>query len=107
MNKKENVMKTMDFKLYIEQKRKEAHKDIIKDICIVINNCADCYNEECKKVKCNPYNCIELYKVSGKSFYIEPYGSKTNRELIDIATKHGYKTEFVIDGEEIYIKFYK
>lgn len=36
----------MDFKAYAEQKRKEAHKEIIFDICMVVNNCACCYNDE-------------------------------------------------------------
>ena len=46
----------MDFKIYIEQDRRNAHKDILTEICMNINNCADCYNEETKKTECRPFS---------------------------------------------------
>lgn len=39
----------MDFKIYIEQDRRNAHKGMN------INNCANCYNEETKKTECRPF----------------------------------------------------
>lgn len=104
-------MKTLeckDFKAYIEQKRKMTHKKIITEICLLINNCADCYNEEVKKTVCCPLNCVELFKVTEKSFYIEPYDNKTNIKLIDIAEQYGYKLGFIMEENEIKsIKFWK
>ena len=99
----------MDFKAYIEQKRKESHIDILKDICMTINNCADCHNEETHTTECCPCNCLNLQKVSEKCFYIEPYDSKTNRKLFEIASQYGYKTGFVMDDKSrvTHIKFYK
>ena len=60
----------MDFRAYAEQRRKEAHKEIIFDICMEINNCANCHNDETKKTECCPLNRVELHKVSANSFYI-------------------------------------
>lgn len=98
----------MDFRTYVEQKRKEVHKDIITDICMNINNCADCHNEETRKTDCDPLRSVELHKVSANSFYMEPYGSKTNRLLLDIAERYGYKTGFIMkNGEIAWIKFWK
>jgi len=92
----------MDFRVYAEQKRKEAHKEILTDICMVVNNCANCFN-------CFPLHCVKLHKVTADSFYMEPYySSKTNRELIDIASQNGYKAGFIMEGKEIaWIKFWK
>lgn len=99
----------MDFKAYAKHKRKESHKEIIEAICIEINNCADCYNEECRMAECDPCNSVNLFKVTKNSFYIEPYSdSKTNRKLIDIATKYGYEAGFILEGAEVaWIKFWK
>lgn len=99
----------MDFKAYTEQKRKEAHKDIIEAICQAINNCADCYNEECRRAECFPFSRVDIFKVTENSFYIEPCDkSKTNRKLFEIASQCGYKAGFVMEGTKVtYIKFYK
>ncbi|RKJ68835.1 hypothetical protein [Roseburia sp. 1XD42-69] len=98
----------MDFKAYAEQKRKKAHKDIIFDICMVINNCACCYNDETRQTECYPLNCVELHKVTANSFYMIPYeNSKTNRELIEIADRHGYKCGLVLEDNETIMKFWK
>lgn len=99
----------MDFKAYVEQKRKESHKEIIEAICIETNNCADCYNEEGRRAECNHCNRVNLFKVTKNSFYIEPYSdSKTNRKLIDIATKYGYEAGFIMEGAEVaWVKFCK
>lgn len=98
----------MDFKAYAEQKRKEAHKDIIFDICMIVNNCAECHNDETRQTECYPLNRVELHKVSANSFYMVPYdNSKTNRELIEIAEQHGYKAGFIIEDGKTVIKFWK
>lgn len=89
----------MDFKTYVEMKRKEEHKEIIFDICMAINNCADCHNDEIKQTKCCPMNRVELYNVTQNCFYMNFYDSKTNRELIDIAAKRGYKVDFILNKE--------
>lgn len=95
----------MDFKAYAEQKRKEAHKEIIFDICMVVNNCACCYNDETRQTECYPLDCVNLLHVTENSFYMELYdNSKINRELIEIAEDHGYKAGFVMN-EETVIKF--
>ena len=97
----------MDFKAYAEHKRKEAHKEIITDICMTINNCANCFNDETRKTDCFPLHCVKLHKVTANSFYMETYSSKTNRELLDIASQHGYEAGFIMEGEEAWIKFWK
>lgn len=90
----------MDFKIYIEQDRRNAHKDILTEICMNINNCADCYNEETKKTECRPFSCLEVLKVTGTSFYMDAYDAKTNKKLIEIASRFGYKINFVVDNEK-------
>lgn len=98
----------MDFRAYAEQKRKEVHKEIIFDICMEINNCADCHNDETRQTECCPLNRVELHKVSANSFYMIPYdNSETNRKLIEIAKEHGYKAGFVIEDGETVMKFWK
>lgn len=98
----------MDFKTYAEQKRKEAHKKIIFDICMTINNCAECHNDETRQTECYPLNRVDLHKVSVNSFYMVPYdNSKINRELIEIAGRHGYKAGFIIEDGETIVKFWK
>ncbi len=62
----------MDFRAYAEQKRKEAHREIITDICMLINNCANCFNDETRKTDCFPLQCVRLHKVTADSFYMEP-----------------------------------
>lgn len=98
----------MDFKEYAKRKRLEAHKEIITDICMTINNCANCLNDETRRTDCFPLNCVDLHKVTANSFYMESYdNSKTNRELLDIASQHGYETGFVIETGGTLIKFWK
>lgn len=91
-----------------QKKLKELHKDIIFDICMNINNCANCYNEETRQTDCYPLQCVETYDLSENSFCIEPYGEKTNKLLYNIADQYGYKFEFIMDGKEIaLIKFWR
>ena len=99
----------MDFKAYIEQKRKEAHKEILTDICMSINNCADCHNDETRETDCNPLACLEVFKVTENSFYMNTYDTKTNRKLFEIASQYGYKVGFVMDEKSVVtgIKFYR
>lgn len=97
----------MDFKAYVKQKREEVHKEIIFDICMIVNNCAECHNNETKQTECCSLNCVELHKVSANSFYMVPYDNRTNRRLIEIAEQHGYKAGFIIDAGETVMKFWK
>lgn len=92
----------------LEQELKELHKDIIFDICMNVNNCANCYNDETRKTDCYPLQCVETYEVSEKSFCIEPYGERINKLLVNIAGQYGYKAEFIMEEKEItLIKFSK
>ena len=96
----------MDFKAYAEQKRKEAHKEIITEICLLINNCANCHNDETGKIDCFPLQCVDLHKVTADSFYMEALDdSRINRKLLDIASQYGYQAGFLKEDGEIIIKF--
>lgn len=98
----------MDFKAYAKQKRLEAHKGIIADICMLINNCANCHNDETGKTDCFPLHCVDLHKVTADSFYMETLdNSSTNRKLFDIAGQNGYKAGFIEEGKVICIKFWR
>ena len=88
------------------QKRKEAHKEIIIDFCMLINNCANCHNDETEIIDCFQLHCVDLYKVTANSFYMEPYiDSNTNRKLLDIAEQNGYRADLIKEGKEICIEF--
>ena len=101
-------MEIKDFKAYIEKQRKELHKEVLYEICLIINNCANCYNEELRITECNCINCVDIFKVNANSFYIEPYDDMTNGKLIDIGKECGYNVGFVLGGEyDGMIKFYK
>lgn len=92
----------------LEQKLKEIHQEIIFDICMNINNCANCHNEETRQIDCYPLQCVKMYEVSEKTFCIEPYDERTNKLLVNIADQYGYKYEFIMKGKEIaLIKFWK
>ena len=100
--------KGMDFKAYAEQKRKEAHKEIITEICLLINNCANCHNDETGETDCFPLHCVDLHNITANSFYMEAFdNSPTNRKLLDIAEQCGYKAGFVKDGKDMLIKFWR
>lgn len=102
-------MDKTEFATYIEKQRKENHKDILTDICMAINNCADCHNDETHKAECNPFGCLEVFNVSANGFYTNTYDSKTNRKLFEIASQYGYQVGFVMDEKSVVtgIKFYK
>ena len=95
--------------MHHEQEWKEVHKEIIADICLLINNCADCHNDETGKTDCFPLRCVELHDETVDSFCIEPYTDKnTNRKLCDIASQHGYEADLITEGNEVSaIKFWK
>lgn len=92
----------MDFKDYIEKQRKDSHRGILSDICLLLHNCGDCK-------ECNLWNSlhIDIQKVSQSCFYLEPYDSKTNIKLLDIAKKHNYHAGFVNWKDGMMIKFWK
>lgn len=92
----------------LEQELKELHKNIIFDICMNVNNCSNCYNDETWKIDCYPLQCVGTYEVSEKSFCIEPYAERTNKLLVNIADQYGYKAEFIMEEKEIkLIKLWK
>lgn len=97
----------MDFKKYIQQKKRDVHKDILLDICMNVKNCADCYNEQTHQCECDCFNRIKIFKSTEKQFYIEPYSSKTNLLLRDIAENHGYNSGIIEDSGEMWLKFWK
>lgn len=87
----------------IEEIHKEIHKEIIEDICLIINNCAECFNDEIMQVDCCPLQCVELYDITADSFYIDCYFNLLV-ELADIAFEHGYGISVT---KEEGIKFWK
>lgn len=98
----------MDFKTYAKQKRLEEHREIITNICMTVNNCANCHNDETRRTDCFPLNCVDLHKVTANSFYMESFdNSQTNRELLDIASQNGYEAGFIKEDNAIMIKFWK
>ena len=92
----------MDIKEYIEKQKKNLHKDILSDICLLLHNCAECR-------ECNPSEILyrEVQKATQSCFYIEPYDSKTNIKLLDIAKKHNYHAGFVNWKDGMMIKFWR
>lgn len=84
---------------------KDVHKEIFKDICLNLLNCA-----EYGKI-CNPHwqlSChAGLIVVSENTFQIEPYSEKMNEQLMNIAENHKYKAEIIHDNEDIYLEFSK
>ena len=41
-----------------------------------------------------------MLKVTGTSFYMDTYDARTNKKLIEIASRFGYKIDFVVDTEK-------
>ena len=98
----------MDFNSYAEHQRKEMHKDIIEAICIEINNCADCINDECRRTECFPLSRVELFKVTANSFYIETYdNSRINRKLLELAEEYDYNAGLIEENGIVSIKYWK
>lgn len=98
----------MNFKEYIVTNRKKKHEEILTDICVEIHNCTDCYNEDSKCCICNAVSeMTELLDISTKGFYMQPYDSKTNLRLCEIAGKHGYRFEIVLRHKGILLHFFK
>lgn len=97
----------MNFKQYIQQKKRDIHKDILLDICMNINNCADCWNEETHQCDCDCFSRVKIFKSTEKQFYMEPYSSKTNILLREIAENHGYDFGIVEDSDGMWLKFWK
>lgn len=86
---------------------RKINVNILQELCICINNCADCYNEETRKVECAPLASLEhhgeLY-LSDSSFYLNSYDKQTNEELFEVAAKYGYHVEAMPDER---LRFYK
>lgn len=94
-------------KEYAEKKRAAAHAEIFKDICMVINNCTSCFNKAQEQADCCPSSLIPLHKVTENQFCMKTFDSKTNRELLALASKHNYKSGIVIEDGNTWIKFWK
>lgn len=92
----------MDFTEYIEKQKKNSHKDILSDICLLLHNCGECK-------KCNPLDILyrDVQKATQSCFYLEPYDSKTNIKLLDIAKRHNYHAGFVNWKGGMMIKFWR
>ena len=87
----------------------EPHKHILTDICIEINNCAECFDEDTKEVDCCPICCLykELHEISENTFYIEYQNKKMYDKFEEIANKHGYKMIITKVEKREMVKFYK
>lgn len=85
---------------------KDNHMGILKDICMTLHNCADCYDVSTRQSYCNPQIEMEIFNLTERSFCIECYDSAdTNRRLFDIGKQHVY--EVIIDDEESLIRYKK
>lgn len=77
-------------------------KELLEDICILLNNCANCKT-------CAPTDELKCYSgliiTTPDTFYIEPYEEKTNAKLIKIAEQHGYKAGIITKGDYTYLQF--
>lgn len=90
----------------LKQHLLENHKNILKDICMNVHNCADCFDESTRKVCCNPH--VDTFHVSKNAFYIESYGdSRTNKVLLDMAEKYGYEAGVIFENGICMIKYWK
>lgn len=79
------------------------HGKIMGEICIYINNRADCYSEDMHKTECNPLNCLgnQVHGITENSFCMEVYGEDVNRGPSGIALQYGYSAGTAVeDGEE-------
>lgn len=77
-------------------------KELLEDICILLNNCANCKS-------CAPTDELKYYSgliiTTPNTFYIEPYGEKTNAKLIKIAEQHGYEAGIITESDNTYLEF--
>lgn len=81
-----------------------SHK-LLEDICIELNNCADCMKT------CNAQHILtcnqNLQITSDKSFYIDPYDEAMNARLIHCAETHRYHAGLIADHGCEYLEFIK
>lgn len=89
----------------LKQRLLNNHKDILEDICMTVHNCADCFDETVKRVRCNPH--VETVYLSENGFCIEIYDPKTNEDLISLAEKHGYKVTLIFEKNNFAMIEYK
>lgn len=71
----------------------DNHMEILKDICMTLHNCADCYDDSTTQACCNPQIEMEIFNLTECSFCIECYDSDTNRRLFDIGKQREYEVE--------------
>lgn len=81
------------------------HGKIIRETCIYLNNCADCYSEDMHRTRteCNPSDRMgdRVHGITENSFRMEVYSEDTARELSAIALQYGYSAGTAMeDGEE-------
>lgn len=98
-----------NFKEESVKHRLNLHKEVLQNLCVEIHNCADCYQEEKRRVECEPLHELlsEVFQVTENSFYLEPYGSQTNRRLVVAAAECGYQCGLVKNGAETWLKFWR
>lgn len=90
---------------------KLTHKDLLFDLCVFFNNCADCnYIDECSQGKAlsDIIRMLEASRITNKSFRIPgSYDASTNRRLIDLADSHSYWIAFIeaVETGDTFIQF--
>lgn len=87
----------------------DCHKEIINEICLYLNNCANCYNEETRCTECNPAICTscQIYEKTETTFCMDIYSKETNDGLIRIASQYGYDAEIVGESGQECLEFRK
>lgn len=98
-----------NFELEVKNQRLNLHKEVLKEFCVELHNCADCYNERTRRVECDPLHELlsEVYQVTENGFYLEPYSSQTNRKLVTVAERCGYQCGLIEQGTEMWLKFWR
>lgn len=98
-----------NFKEEVRNQRLNLHKEFLKELCVELHNCADCYNEGIRRVECDPLHelSLEVYQVTENAFYLEPRNSQTNRKMVVVADKCGYQCGLVEKGAETWLKFWR
>lgn len=96
-----------NFEAEVKKQRLNHHKEVLKELCVELHNCADCYNEETRRVECDPLRELssEVYQVTENGFLLEPYSSQTNRKMVAVADRCGYQCGLTEHGTETWLKF--
>lgn len=77
----------------------------LEDLCVNLNNCTDCYDDEMKQCKCCPLMTLNLCKIDDKHIYLDPYSADINEKLKRIAISYGYCADLVRLKETEFLRF--